>query len=196
MKLRKVLLVLLITILMLAITSPVMAEEGGPVATPAGETVIDGDTGEVVGEVTDEDVDTWGGVLAFLGNFGMFILVTVIAIITTERTTELGKMVTRWFAKTKITQWFYVHGTGSVAIAVLVAFIGIYEFDVQLLERFVTLKEAVDPELLRIVSGVIVWVLSTLFHGEIPDGLKIARKVARYGEVPKKGAVAPGQTVR
>ncbi len=191
MKLRKLFVVLLILVLTLFIVSPAMAQEGGPVATPAGETVIDGKTGEVV----DEDVDTWGGVLDFLKNFGMFILVTVIAIITTERTTELGKMMTRWFAKTKITQWFYVHGTGSVAIAVLVSFVGIYEFDVQLLERFVTLREAVDPELLRIVSGVIVWVSSTLFHGELPDSMKIARKVGKYGDAPKKKAPPP-QPVR
>ncbi|KKM78571.1 hypothetical protein LCGC14_1358640 [marine sediment metagenome] len=194
MKLRRMFVVLLILVLTLFIVSPAMAQDGGPIptSTPASKAVIDGETGEVV----DEGVDTWGGVLDFLKNFGMFILVTVIAIITTERTTELGKMMTRWFAKTKITQWFYVHGTGSVAIAVLVAFVGIYEFDVQLLERFVTLREAVDPEMLRIASGVIIWVASTLFHGELPDGLKWAKKVGKYGDAPKKKATPPPQAVR
>ena len=189
--LAAIMIVLLVLVLLFAFASPALAQDGGPVATPTGKTVVDGETGEVV----EEESDTWANAWEFVKNFGMFLIVTVIAIITTERTTELGKMLTRWFAKTKLTQWLYVHGTGSVAIAVLVAFVGIYQFDVQLLERFATLQEAVDPELLRIVSGVIVWVASTLFHGELPDNLKIARKVGKYGEAPKKKA-APTQPVR
>jgi len=173
MKLRKMLVVIVILVMMFAYVSPAMAQEGGPVGTPTGEEII----GEGIEEDTPIDFEVWKEVAK---NFLVAIVVGVGVILMTERGTEIGKIILRLVSKSKFTKFLYLKGTGSVALAIFVAFVTVYQFDVQLLERFAILKEAVNPELLKIMTTTLIWLGSNTLHSELPESLDIAKRIKPY----------------
>ena len=179
MKASRVLLIVgLVTVLLFAIASPAMAQDPSPGVDPDPPSLVVDEEGNIVED--DGDVVDWAATVDFFKNLGIFILVGCVLILTTERGTEVGKMIARWCAKSKFTQWLYIKGTGSIAMAIVVSFVTIYQFDVQLLERFATLRESVDPELLRIINGVFIWLGSSVLHIELPKELQVAKLVKPY----------------
>jgi len=185
MKLHKLFLFIAVIILAFGITMPVMAQDPLPGIDPLFQSgVVVDEEGNIVED--DGDIVDWAATVDFFKNVGIFILVGCVLILTTERGTEVGKMIARWCAKTKFTRWLYIKGTGSIAMAIVVSFITIYQFDVQLLERFATLRESVDPELLRIINGVFIWLGSSVLHLELPKELQVAKLVKPYGGAKPK----------
>lgn len=160
-KTRTLVILTLLFVLVFAIASPALAQD-------------------VIPPPADDDIVDIEAVVAFLKNIGIFLLIGVGVIFGVERGTELGKIIARVAAKNKFTKFLYVQGTGSVALSVLVAFVTVYQFDVNLLERFTLLKDSLDPELLRIITGMLVWVGSTYTHKELPEVLHFARKIKPY----------------
>ena len=174
MKTKKLLRILLfVTVVSLVMSVSVLAEDHSPTPVLSEEVLV--------GEGSETDVIDWDGASAFFTNLGVVILTGILVAVTTERGTEAGKLIARFAAKSKLTRWLYIHGTGSTALGVLTAFLAVYQFDVQLLERFELIKASLDPELLRIFSVVAIWVGSSLLHAEMPEQLQWAKKVNRYG---------------
>lgn len=107
---------------------------------------------------------------AQLAAFGSFLLILALFGLGAERGTELMKMVLRYvFGHVGPLKNFQPSGAGSAFLAFIVALAGVTHFDPSLFGEFDAFK-SIDPQLVSLLSTALVWIASSVWHKELPDG--------------------------
>jgi len=86
---------------------------------------------------------------------------------TSERGTQILKTILRWIAAKLNIDALAPSGVSSWLLALVVAGLITYGFDIDVLSEF-EMFQGLDPELVRVMNMVFVWVMSQFEHDKIP----------------------------
>lgn len=111
---------------------------------------------------------------AVVGQWAVGVALTIIIAyavsLGAERGTEVVKMAVRLLAKLPMLSKLEPTGQVSSILALLVAGLGVFGFNLDIFSEL-PLFANVDPELVKILGTLIVWVLSSKWHesGQLPS---------------------------
>ena len=94
----------------------------------------------------------------------LFILVVALS---SERGTQFLKTIMRWISvKLKVPE-IAPHGIGSWILALAVAGLITYGFNLDVLSNFELFSD-IDPDLVRAMNMILVWVMAEIEHKKMP----------------------------
>jgi len=93
-----------------------------------------------------------------------FVLIVALG---SERGTQIVKTILRWISEKLKVEAIAPHGIGSWFLALVVAGLAVYGFDVDALSEF-DVFNGLDPNLVRALNLMIVWVMSQITHEKMP----------------------------
>lgn len=100
------------------------------------------------------------------------ILLLLACALGAERGTELVKIILRFaFSNLPFLKNYQPNGAGSMILALLVSIAGVYKFDISIFNQFPIFAN-LDPNLIHMVTTAVLWVVSSIFHDQLPEAVK------------------------
>ena len=93
-----------------------------------------------------------------------FVLIVALG---SERGTQIVKTILRWISEKLSVEAIAPKGIGSWFLALVVAGLAVYGFDVDALSGFEAFSD-LDPNLVKVLNMMIVWVMSQITHEKMP----------------------------
>ena len=95
------------------------------------------------------------------------LVFVVIIGFSTERGTQVLKMILRWISAKLNIVALAPSGVGSWILALVISGLVTYGFDINVLSEFEMFNE-LDPELINIMNMILVWVMAEIEHKKMP----------------------------